>query len=120
MGNNGWKDISTCPVAESREDARTVIVWHVFQGAMVYSTMSAKANRFNMYWREPPDTWIDPHDRMPTREDADALSCILVLDRHGEIRVRGWQQIETPEDVRGWAPRPEPPDNYRELRESAR
>ena len=36
MGNNGWNDISTCPIAESKEDARYIIVWHVFQGAMVY------------------------------------------------------------------------------------
>lgn len=120
MDNHGWLDISTLPVAQSREDARKIIVWHVFQGAMVYSTETARDNRFNVYWQEPPETWIDPHDRMPTQEDADALSCILVIDRYGELRVRGWRQIESPDDVRGWAPRPEPPDNYRELRENAR
>lgn len=83
MGNDGWMDISTCPVTTDPKEARKIIVWHVFQGAMVYSTMTARENRFNVYWREPPETWIDPHDRMPTREDADALSCILVIDRTG-------------------------------------
>lgn len=117
MDNHGWMDISTCPVAKSRKDARTVLVWHVFNGTMVYSTLNARENRFNMYWQEPPETWIDPHERMPTREDADDLSCILVIDRYGDIRVRGWRQVETPEDVYRWAKRPEPPDNYRELRD---
>ena len=116
MGNDVWMDISTCPVTTDPKEARKIIVWHVFQGAMVYSTMTARENRFNVYWREPPETWIDPHDRMPTQEDADALSCILVIDKYGEMRVRGWRQIETPDDVFGWAPRPDPPENYRELR----
>ena len=64
MGNNGWKDISTCPIAESKEDARYIIVWHVFQGAMVYSTLKARENRFNVYWQ------ADGVDR-PTRQAAD-------------------------------------------------
>ena len=119
MGNNGWNDISTCPIAESKEDARYIIVWHVFQGAMVYSTLKARENRFNVYWQEPPTEWIDPHDRLPTEEDADPQSCILVIDGHGDLRVRGWHQVEKPSDVRKWAPQPAPPDNYRELRANA-
>ena len=119
MGSNGWKDISTCPIAESKEDARYIIVWHVFQGAMVYSTLKARENRFNVYWQEPPTEWIDPHDRLPTKEDADPQSCILVIDSHGDLRVRGWHQVKKPSDVRKWAPRPAPPDNYQELRAHA-
>ena len=119
MASNGWMDIATCPRAERREDARRIIVWHVFQGAMVYSTLNAHQNRFNVYWREPPDTWIDPHDWMPTVKDADPQNCILIIDNHGELRVRGWQQVETPDDVRAWAPRPEPPEDYQKLRQAA-
>ncbi len=116
---HGWKSMDTCPAAAEKKDARTVIVWHIFQGAMVYSTMHAHDNRFNAYWQEPPDRWIDPHDRLPTQKDADPKSCILIIDKYGEIKTRGWHQVEKPEDVRAWAPRPEPPDNYRELRAEA-
>ena len=86
---------------------------------MVYSTLKARENRFNVYWQEPPTEWIDPHDRLPTKEDADPQSCILVIDSHGDLRVRGWHQVEKPSDVRKWAPRPAPPDNYQELRANA-
>lgn len=119
MSNNGWKDISTCPTAEKPEDAPRVIVWHVFQGAIVYNAAKVRDNRFNVYWQEPPETWIDPHDRLPTKEDADEQSCILIIDRHGELRVRGWHQVQSAEDVLKWAPRPDPPENYRELRRTA-
>lgn len=119
MDNNGWKDISTCPFAVKPEDARRIIVWHVFQGVMVYSTLQARENRFNVYWQEPPTEWIDPHDRLPTAEDADPLSCILAIDSHGDLRVQGWHQVEKPSDVRGWAPCPKPPYNYKELRKNA-
>lgn len=119
MDNNGWLDMSTCPTAESADKARRIIVWHVFQGAMVYNAFQARENRFCVYWREPPEKWIDPHDRLPTVEDADPQSCILVIDKYGEMRMRGWHQVQTPEDVQGWTPRPEPPDNYKELRATA-
>lgn len=119
MDNNGWLDMSTCPIAEKPEDARYIIVWHIFQGAMVYSTLRAHENRFNAYWREPPTEWIDPYDRLPSKEDADNQSCILVIDRYSDLRMWGWSRVEKPSDVQKWAPCPAPPNNYHELRLSA-
>ena len=119
MDNNGWKDMSACPTYESAEEARRIIVWHVFQGAMAYNAFQARKNRFCACWQEPPTEWIDPHDRLPTAKDADPQFCILVIDKHRELRMRGWNQIQTPEDAKGWAPCPKPPENYKELRENA-
>ena len=119
MDNNGWKDMSACPTYESAEEARRIIVWHVFQGAMAYNAFQARKNRFCACWQEPPTEWIDPHDRLPTAKDADPQFCILVIDKHGELRMRGWNQIQTTEDAKGWAPCPKPPETYKELRENA-
>lgn len=119
MDNNGWKPISTCPVAESAKDARYIIVWHVFQRVMVYSTLNARANRFNAYWQEPPVEWIDPRERLPTKEDADAQLCVLAIDTHNDVRVRVWNQVHTDDGVRGWVPCPAPPDDHDELRRNA-
>ena len=119
MDNNGWKDISTCPCGDKPEDARMVLVWHVFQGFIVCSTRDAPENRFNVYWREPPEEWIDPHDRLPTKDDADEQNCVLIVDSHGEMRVTGWHQIQDTESAMKWAARPEPPSDYKILRRTA-
>lgn len=119
MDNNGWKDMSTCPIYESASQARRIIVWHVFQGAMAYNAFQARENPFCVYWQEPPENWIDPHDALPTENDADSQSCILAIDKYGDLRVRGLHQVEKSSDVQKWAPCPKPPDNYKELRKNA-
>lgn len=116
MASDGWMTMDSLPVPEKKEDARKVIVWHVFNGAMVYDTMHARNNRFCVYWREPPTEWNDPREKLPTAADADPQGCLLAIDRFGELQVRGWHLIQNAHDARAWARRPEPPKDYKELR----
>ena len=119
MDNNGWKDISTCPIYDCASQARRIIVWHIFQGVMAYNAFYARENRFCVYWREPPENWINPREALPMEKEADSQSCIIAIDKHGDIRVRDWRQVQATGDIKGWVPCPPPPDNYKELRKNA-
>lgn len=119
MNNNGWLDIALCPTTEAAGGDRFIIVWHIFQGVMVSSILRARENRFNVYWQEIPDYWIDPADRMPTSADSDVLNCVLAKDQYGHMRMKGWHQIVQNGDTKGWQPCPDPPGNASELRRNA-
>ena len=115
MDSNEWLELSANPA----EDERPVVVWHVFQGVMVVRAANLRKNRFNTYWMEVPDGWIDPNDRLPTREDADTQNCVIVRTTHGDVTVRGWHQVGQNGEIVQWMRPPKPPDNYRELRMNA-
>lgn len=119
MGNNGWLDIQSCPIAEKPEEARPVLIWHVFQRVMVTDTRKARDNRFNVYWQEIPEGWIDAAIQPPTRRDADPQNCVIIRDKWGEIHMRGWHLVAEMTEGVFWMPPPGPPDDYQELREGA-
>lgn len=120
MDNSEWKSMSSLRADESKGDARPVIVWHIFQGAMVYyERRDALLNRFCAYWTEPPATWNNPRKRPPTEEDADELSCVLGIDDYGKMRVRSLRDAQNGNGVRLWARIPAPPKDYLFLRKNA-
>lgn len=119
MGNNGWLDIQSCPIAEKPEEARPVLIWHVFQRVMVTNTQKAQDNRFNVYWQEIPESRIDAAIQPPTRRDADPQNCVIIRDKWGEIHMRGWHLVAEMAEGVFWMPPPGPPDNYQELRDGA-
>lgn len=41
-----------------------------------------------------PDQWIDKHDRLPKKEDADAQGCVLVWDALNGVKVAGYQNTQ--------------------------
>ncbi len=94
-----------------------VIVWHVYNGAMVVKREYAIENSFFSHWREiDNEAWIDARKRKPTRDDADEYGCVLSQNKWGEASVAGWHRFEREPYLVAWQHMPDPPDNYRELR----
>lgn len=118
MRTDEWKGMASCPTAAKREDARPVMVWHIFQGAMISDTYHAKDNRFNVYWRDLPREWHNPRVHAPTAADADSLHCLPVIDRQGTLRMAGLHQAQDG-NIRLWSACPEPPPDARRLSEEA-
>lgn len=121
MGGNGWREMFSCPTAKQKLDARAILVWHTFQGVMVTDSFHARECRYNAYWQEIPNRWIDTRKRQPTEWDADVQRCIIVLDKYGDIRMRGWHVVAdaSAREYPAWMPPPKPPEDYKTLRKNA-
>lgn len=91
-----------------------ILVWHVFQGAMVIPICKIRSNHFYAYWREIPNKWVATDERAPTAEDADMYNCVIATDSNGAVRMTGWHQIHTPSDSAKWQTPPDPPPDYKE------
>lgn len=111
--DNGWIGLHDGPIAA--EDA-PVIVWHVHQGVMVYQREAVSSNRFLTHWREIDNgAWIDTGICKPTKQDADALDCVISLNKWGDVSMAGWHRFEHEDDLIRWQRPPDPPDNFSEL-----
>jgi len=116
--DSGWIEIENSPIAA--EDG-PVIVWHVYSGVMVEQREYAVENRFMTHWREiDTDAWIDARKRNPTKEDADVFSCVISLNKWGDVSMAGWHRFEQENSLVAWQHPPDPPDNFRELRYKTR
>lgn len=113
----GWRDMSSCPRAADGK-SRPVLVWHVFQMCMVYDCEKARDNRFIVRWQEIPDEWIPVAERRPGFRDANPIGVVIIKDRYGDIRLRGWQQTGEASGITHWMPTPDAPDDYLRLRET--
>lgn len=119
--NNGWihKD-SRLPAEADGDAGGNVIVWHAYQGAMLSQWHAFTKNSFNVYWMRVSDgitsPWINATEREPTKEDSDALNCVLAKDGHGEISITGFHQFAWNRDLTHWLPLPLPPTDYKILR----
>lgn len=118
--NNGWiHGKSRLPdVADGDADGK-VFVWHAFQGVMLIQWDDFTRNPFHVYWMrisEGTGPWIPAVERLPAKEDSDALNCVLAMDGHGGIRVTGYHQFGWNSDLVRWQQLPAPPSDYKELR----
>ncbi len=115
--DSGWIDIKNSPIAAGDEP---VIVWHVHNGVMVERRDHAQRNRFVTHWREiETGAWIDAGDRKPTSKDADVYSCVISLNKCGDVSTAGWHRFWNETSLIRWQHTPEPPANYLELRRNA-
>ena len=115
--DNGWIGIAEHPIAAGDGP---VLVWHVYSGVMVEERDHATANRFMTHWQEiDTEAWIDARQRRPTREDADAYDCVISQNKWGDVAMAGWHRFEREASLIRWQHAPEPPANFRELRNKA-
>lgn len=112
MNNDGWKDFKDHPVTEAKH--RRILVWHVFQGALVCLTRFVESNSFNVRWRELPEDWIKTSDRLPDQEDADFFNCVIARERTGAVYITGYHDV-TERVFEAWQRVPDPPKDYKEL-----
>lgn len=114
--NNGWIALADQKPAEA--DGETVLMWHAFQGTMPEKPGNCCRNRFYVYWQRLPQAgWQRAAERMPEKRDADEKNCVLAKDTDGRVKVTGWHQFESNPNLERWMRTPEPPDDYRELRQ---
>lgn len=120
--NNGWiHGKSRLPGEADGDNNGKVLVWHAYQGAMLTTWDAFPRNQFNVYWMpisaldEIP--WINAMEKPPTKSDADALNCVMVKDRRGEITVTGYHQFTWNKALTHWRPLPGPPSDAKELRQ---
>lgn len=84
---------------------------------MVEKRDCAMKNRFFTHWQEiDNDAWISVEKRLPTQEDADACNCVISLNKWDEVSIAGWRRFERETIFKAWQCPPEPPANFRELR----
>lgn len=119
--NNGWiHGKSRLPDAADGDADGKVFVWHAYQGAMLTPWSAFDKNSFNVYWMRVsdgvPGPWIEAVERLPTKEDLDALDCVLSKNTRGSISVTGIHQIGWNGAFTHWQRLPAPPSDYRELR----
>ena len=96
---------------EREGDGETVIVWHLFQGAMTVRPEDVGRNRFFTHRMPvPEDGWIRTSERMPGPEDADALRCVLARHEIYGVRITGIVQFELDRRYTSWRRAPDPPD----------
>lgn len=117
---NDWISIkSRFPREEDGNEYGHVFVWHIYQGVML-TAWNEMGNPFFAYWmpaRITADEWIEASERKPTREDADALNCVLARDDlEGIELVTGWHQFTAISTLSRWIRLPPPPPGYKELR----
>lgn len=119
--NNGWihGKYRLPDAADGDADGR-VFVWHAYQGAMLTLWNEFDRNSFNVYWMRVSDgasaPWIAAVERLPTKEDSDALNCVLAKDMHDGISVTGFHQFGWNSALTHWQRLPAPPSDYKELR----
>lgn len=88
---------------------------------MVIDAPNVHRNRFYTYWQPIPQKWIKPEDGMPGETDADAIGCVIILDKTDKTRLMGWHQAPSYiRDIAGWQKPPGPPDNYVDLQKRIR
>lgn len=102
-----WQEMRDGPPAE---DERKILVWHVFQGAMLTKAEAWRENRCYTHWQEvPEDGWIAAEERRPEPWDADEYNCVLALDAHDGPKITGWHQFRSRKELTHWQRTPEPP-----------
>lgn len=79
------------PSRADGDEAGHVIVWHMYQGAMLAHWQHCD-NSFFLYWMSAREyisarAWIKAMEKPPDECDADAQGCVLVRDSHSEVRV---------------------------------
>ena len=119
--NNGWiHGKCRLPDAADGDADGRVFVWHAYQGAMLTPWNEFDRNSFNVYWMRVSDgasaPWIAAVERLPTKEDSDALNCVLAKDMHDGISVTGFHQFGWNSALTHWQRLPAPPSDYKELR----
>lgn len=119
--NNGWiHGKSRLPDAADGDADGKIFAWHAFQGVMLTLWSAFSSNPFNVYWMRvsdgAPGPWITAVERLPTKEDSDALNCVLAKNSHDGITVTGFHQFGWNSALTHWQRLPTPPSDYRELR----
>lgn len=119
--NNGWiHGKCRLPDAADGDADGRVFVWHAYQGAMLTPWNEFDRNSFNVYWMRVSDgasaPWIAAVERLPTKEDSDALNCVLAKDMYDGISVTGFHQFGWNSALTHWQRLPAPPSDYKELR----
>ena len=108
--DNGWIDLRDGPIAAGETP---VIVWHVYQSVMIFRREAVKSNRFVTHWREiDSEAWIDARIRRPTKQDADALNCVISLNKWGDVSMAGWHRFEHEAELVRWQSPPEAPASF--------
>lgn len=121
LQENGWiRRSDRLPAQEDGDSQGRVFVWHVYQGVMLAPWNEFLNNSFHAYWMpladDPHSTWINAAEKLPTKQDADALNCVLARSVHGENMVTGYHQFGLNRTLVLWKRLPDPPSDHRELR----
>ena len=115
MDHDAWIDLRERTPAEA--DGEYVLMWHIYQGAIVEPRERYNSNRFYSHWRPmPTDGWIDARERRPTAADSDVWQCVLSRHAVYGFKVTGWHQFEVDRYCTHLMPTPGPPSNHHELR----
>ena len=119
--DSGWiRGSLRLPGSADGDQTGKLLVWHAYQGAMLATWWDYPTNRFHIYWMplsalDPG--WIEAADKLPTVNDADALNCVLVEDRQGDLKVTGYHQFSWNKMLVRWHRLPSPPQDAKELRQ---
>lgn len=119
--NNGWiHRESRLPAETDGDSTGKVFAWHAYQGVMLTRWDDFPKNSFNIYWMCLSEgikaPWIVATERKPTKEDSDALNCVLARSSHGDISITGFHQFDWNSDLTHWLSPLLPPSDYKELR----
>lgn len=119
--NNGWIHRNDrLPTKADASESGKLFAWHVYQGAILCHFSDFTKNAFHVYWMrftdEMVEPWINAMEKLPTKEDADMMNCVLAKNRYEEVSITGYHQFHHNSALIAWKRLPTPPSDYRELR----
>ena len=99
-----WIDKNTRqPTARSADAHGRVLVWHAYNGMMVFTPRDARKNRFVTHWTPTPrDGWVDVQERLPTDNDADNHRCVLALHEIDGIMLAAPDRVRSNRQFTHW------------------
>ena len=105
-----WTGIENSPLEAGLDPESEILVWHVYQGALVEKCARYRANQFYTHWaRINNRAWISTAERRPGPDDTDVQNCVIARDRWGNVSVVGWHRFEIGNEFVQWQHPPAPP-----------
>lgn len=114
-----WRELRRDPphIADARGDNQQILVWHIYQGAMLEKFCRARWHSHLTHYTSIPAgaKWTKTTERMPEAGDADAYSCVLAYHVLEGAKITGWHNIAHDRYYTHWTKLPEPPTDAKQV-----
>ena len=112
MDSSGWTAFEEREPDESACLYGYLLIWHVFRGVVAEEWARRHDTPMFTHWQAMPRRgWIASADRLPGREDANIMNCVLARHEYDGIMVTGWHRFGHEKRLTHWMRTPAPPED---------
>lgn len=105
-------------ISDARGKKQQIIVWHIYQGAMVDKFCRARFHTHYTHYTKVPDNmalWNNAQEKLPQESDADIYGCVLAIHKYDGLKVTGYHQIKPQSGYTHWMKLPDAPEDAKEV-----